>query len=313
MADYLQRELSPLSEEQWQTIDGVVTSVGQRQLVGRRFIALLGPLGPGVQTIADDRIGGAELGAVDLLGDDGQTPAQAVHRRYITLPLIYKDFRLHWRDVETSRQFRVPVDSGLAAAAAAFCARAEDNMIFNGHAALSLEGLLTAEGRQVVPLSDWARSGAAFEDIVAATQRLVAAGFFGPFALAVSPRLYASMHRVHADTGVLEIEQVSKIASAGVFQTPVIPDDRAVVVSTGAENMDLVLAQDLVTSFLQTSHMNHLFRVFEIVALRIKRPGAIVALESGAPALPAVPRRRGRPPGRGAARGGGAGEEARTP
>lgn len=310
MADYLQRDLSPLSEEQWRTIDHVVTSVGQRQLVGRRFIPLFGPLGPGVQTIADDRIGGAELGAIDLLGDDGQMPAQTIQRRYITLPLIYKDFRLHWRDIETSRQFGVLLDTALAAAAAAFCARAEDHMIFNGHAALAHEGLLNAAGRQIMPLSDWGRSGAAFEDVVAATQRLVAAGFFGPFALAVSPRLYASMHRVHANTGILEIEQVSKIATAGVYQTPVIPDDRAVVVSTGAENMDLVLAQDLITSFLETSHMNHLFRVFEIVALRIKRPGAIVTLEGSAPALP---RRRGRPPGRGAARGGAAGEEERTP
>jgi uncharacterized linocin/CFP29 family protein len=304
MADYLLRDQSPLTEEQWQTIDRVVTSVAQRQLVGRRFIPLFGPLGPGVQTIADDRLTGVDLGAVDLMGDDGQTPVQALDRRFITLPIIYKDFRLHWRDVETNQQFGVPFDTGLAAAAAAFCARAEDNMIFNGHPALGLEGLLNAEGRQVMPLADWGVVGAAFEDVVQATQRLIAAGFFGPFALAVNPRLYANMNRVYANTGVLEIEQVSKIATAGVFQTPVIPDGRAVVVSTGAENMDLVLSQDLITAFLETHGMNHYFRVFEVIALRIKRPAAIITLEAAGGATSGaaeVRRRRGRPPGRGRA------------
>lgn len=286
MADYLLRNQSPLTEEQWQTIDRIVTAVAQRQLVGRRFIPLFGPLGPGVQTIADDRLSGVDLGAVDLMGDDGQTPVQAIHRRFIALPMIYKDFRLHWRDIETNQQFGVPFDTGPAAAAAAFCARAEDNMIFNGDASLGLEGLLNAEGRQVMPLADWGTVGAAFEDVVQATQRLIGAGFFGPFALAVSPRLYASMNRVYANTGVLEIEQVSKIATAGVFQTPVIPDNRAVVVSVGAENLDLVLSQDLITAFLETRGMNHFFRVFEILALRIKRPAAVVTLEGGGPATP---------------------------
>ena len=43
-----------------------------------------------------------------------------------------------------------------------------------------------------------------------------------PFALVVSPALYAGLNRIHDGTGVLELEQVRKIATAGVYQTPVL-------------------------------------------------------------------------------------------
>jgi hypothetical protein len=45
-----------------------------------------------------------------------------------------------------------------------------------------------------------------------------------------------------------------------------------------------VVAQDLITAFLETSKMNHYFRVFEILALRIKRPAAICTIEGQGPA-----------------------------
>ena len=95
----------------------------------------------------------------------------------------------------------------------------------------------------------------------------------------VNPRLYANLNRLFGNTGVLELQQVQRLATAGVFQTPVLSDSVAVVVSVGAENMDLAVAQDLVTAFLETSKLNHIFRVMEILALRIKRPAAICTIE----------------------------------
>jgi uncharacterized linocin/CFP29 family protein len=45
------------------------------------------------------------------------------------------------------------------------------------------------------------------------------------------------------------------------------------------QNLDLVVAQDLVTAYLGPENMDHHFRVLESLVLRIKRPGAICALE----------------------------------
>ncbi|MBI3944920.1 MAG: bacteriocin family protein [Armatimonadetes bacterium] len=283
MADYLLRDQAPLSEEQWERLDQTVKGVAERSLVGRRVIPLFGPFGPGVQAIPKDVFCGMEQGKVDLLGEEEGGPVHCATREYLPLPVIYKDFRIHWRDLETSSQMGLALDVSPAAAAAAFCASAEDSMIFNGVEAngVAFQGLKGAEGRNRIAMSDWSQPGSSFQDVVNATQALIQADFFGPFALVVSPRLYAGMNRLHGNSGRLEIEQVQRIATAGVYQTPVLADDVAIVLSVGAENMDLAVGQDLVTAFLETLRMNHYFRVFEILALRIKRPGAICAIEKG--------------------------------
>ena len=91
------------------------------------------------------------------------------------------------------------------------------------------------------------------------------------------------MNRVYENTGVLEIEQVQKLAAAGVFRSAAVPDGRALVMATGASNTDLVVGQDLAVAYVMSENLNHVFRVLESVVLRIKRPQAIVTLEPGGP------------------------------
>lgn len=273
--DYLMRDQAPLTPDQWARLDQIVTETASQALVGRRFIPVTGPFGPGVQALPDDQMDGTGMGAVDRTGDAAGDTVRVAVRNYLPLPITYKDFRVHWRDIEMSRQQGVPLDLAGAAIAAGECARTEDDMIFNGRVEMGYHGLLTEPGRARVPMSDWSASGSAFGDLVAATQRLVETGFYGPYALVVSPRLYALLHRVLGNTGVLEIEQVQKLARAGVFQTSIVPEPTALVISTGAENIDLAVALDLSVAYLSTENMNHVFRVLEVAALRIRRPGAI--------------------------------------
>ena len=64
---------------------------------------VVGPFGAALQALPDDTIGGGTAGHVDLLG----VSEDAVHierRRYVPVPLIYKDFSLFWRDLEASRE-----------------------------------------------------------------------------------------------------------------------------------------------------------------------------------------------------------------
>ena len=278
MADYLMREQAPLTEEQWAELDRRVSAVGESTLVGRRFIEVSGPWGPGMQVVPSDTFAGINRGAIDLLGEVECDRIRSTARDHIPLPIIHKDFQLHWRDIETAQQFRVPLDYGPAVQAATYCAYTEDELIFHGSREYGYDGLLTVEGRQTAPLTDWSSPGAAFDQVVAATASLTDKGYYGPYALVVSPSRYAQLNRVHAQTGVLEIEQIQKLCQAGVYRTSVLQPNQAVVVSVGAENMDLVMALDLVTAYLGPEKMNHSFRVLEIVALRIKRPESIVAL-----------------------------------
>jgi uncharacterized linocin/CFP29 family protein len=279
MADYLQRDQAPLTAEQWAALDEAVISTARAVLVARRCIPLVGPFGPGVLALPDDTVTGAGRGQIDLLGT-AEGEAVGIERRgLLPLPLIYKDFWLHWRDLEANRQFGLPLDTGKAAAAAAACAQMEDHLVFEGDATLGLPGLRTVEGRQVLPMRDWGAIGQAFADVVDGVRALTEHGFAGPYALIVSPRLFAELNRVFDGTGVLEFEQVEKLARRGVFPTAVLPEPSALLVDSGAQNMDLAVGLDFSVAYVESANLNHRFRVLESLALRIRRPGAICTFE----------------------------------
>lgn len=279
LSENLLREDAPLTPEEWARLDELIVRVARGRLVSRRFIDVFGPLGVGVQCIHQDIFAGTDQGAISILGDEETHSVHTEGRMYLNVPLVFKDFRLYWRDIECSRNCGMPLDFSAAAGAANFVAEAEDALILNGSETFGVEGLMNAKWRNSIPLSNWDEPGQAFFNVVEATRKLVDAGYFGPFAMVVSPGMFAKMQRVFNNTGVLEIAQVRELITAGVFQTPVLPEDGAVVVSTGPQNFDIAIAQDLITSYLGAEEMNHPFRVFETLVLRIKRPEAICTLE----------------------------------
>ncbi|MBV8715621.1 MAG: bacteriocin family protein [Chloroflexi bacterium] len=279
MAEYLQRDQAPLGPAEWAAIDQAVVRTAQSVLVGRRFINLVGPFGPGVEALPNDVLSGGGGGRIDLLGNAEDEQLSIENRRFLPLPLLYKDFWIHWRDLESSRLIGVPLDVGKPAAAAAATAQTEDRLIFDGDAGLGLPGLRTVEGRQQVPMSDWSSMGRAFSDVVEAVRVLTQAGFTGPYTLAVSPRLYADLNRIFDATGVLELEQVEKLARRGVYPTAALPEPGALLVDSGAQNLDLAVGLDMSTAYVESDNLNHRLRVLESLVLRIRRPGAICTFE----------------------------------
>ncbi|MEJ5173230.1 MAG: family 1 encapsulin nanocompartment shell protein, partial [Hydrogenothermaceae bacterium] len=165
------------------------------------------------------------------------------------------------------------------AAAAYQVAVAEDKLIFHGDTESGFYGLLNVPGRNTVTLSDWDTTGEAFSNILSAVVKLNENGFYSNLALILNPKDYANLHRLYGNSGTLEIDQIRKLFDVGVFITPVIPQLSAVVVATGIENMDLFVAQDMITAYYNYDNMDHYFRIFEIVALRIKRPESICTIE----------------------------------
>src|SRR5262249_38338300 len=202
------------------------------------------------------------------------------NRRFLPLPLLYQDFWLHWRDLESSRQLGVPLDVGKVAAAAAATAHTEDRLVFDGEPSLGLPGLRTVDGRQTGPMGAWDSMGRAFADIVEGVRILTQAGFSGPYALAVSPRLYADLNRIFDGSGVLELEQVEKLARRGVYPTSVLAEPGALLIDSGAQNVDVAVGLDLSTAYVESNNLNHRFRVIESLWLRIRRPGAICTFEA---------------------------------
>jgi len=238
--------------------------------MGRRIIKLTGPFGAGLQMIPRDSL---EVGEACLHEqvDEGtceSQPVQVSQREILSLPVIHKDFWLRWRDIETSRQFDLPLDLSPTGAAAAACAHAEDKLIF--------DGLLEAAGSKI-EAADWEEEGNGLANVVAATEALISTGLYGAYAAVFPPALYARLHRLMGRGGRLEIEHIGKVASGGVFQAPGL--ETPLVIAQGVQNLDLVVGQDLTTAYLGPDLVDYHFRVLESLVLRVKRAGAICVME----------------------------------
>jgi uncharacterized linocin/CFP29 family protein len=249
MSEYLMRDVAPLSDEEWQAVDGLVVKVAREFLVGRRLLDLVGPFGAGMEVVP---VGAGEA------------------RRQVALTAIEQGFMLHWRDIEASRKLGVPLELGPAAQAAMACAKREDELV--------LGGLWDAASKAVV-VGDWGQEEGPLQSVVAATEALFQDGYFGPYAVVLSPDLYAQTQRVSHSMGRLIGKLVGDVAQGGVFRTQLLGKAQGMVLALGAYNFDLVAGQDLITAYAGNEGLDHNFEILETVALRVKRAGAICKLE----------------------------------
>lgn len=269
---------SSLTSEEWKDLDHTVFESIKKQLVGRRFLDIYGPLGEGVQSVTNDIYEVTDRGAISFHGEDAKLSLPS-RRVTLTIPMLYKDFILYWRDIQQAKTLGSPIDFSASANAAQQCALLEDDLIFNGSQEFDIPGIMNVTGKLSHIRSDWMESGNAFSDVVEARNKLLRMGHTGPYALVLSPELYALVHRVHQGTHVLEIEHIRELMTAGVFQSPMIKNGTGVVIDPGKQNIDLAIASDFDTVFIDQDNMNYYFRVYETIVPRIKRPTAICTLE----------------------------------
>ena len=270
---------NPLDDAQWKHFQSEVVREARRTLVGRRFLGIYGPLGAGLESVSQEEYGPDQDAEIDLIGRVDPEPIVATSETYVRVPILYKDFVIHWRDVELSRKLGAPLDASRAIRAAHFVADREDQLIFNGEPKFGIGGLLQAAGRNKVARGDWAKYGVAYQNVVEATELLLEHNHHRPFALAVSARDYARLVRQREGQFAPELDAILRLCDDGVYTSPAIPEGKSVLLSTGDQNFDIAVAEDLSISFLGEREMDYPFRVYECLVLRIKRPKAICTIE----------------------------------
>lgn len=269
---YLSRESSPLSEGLWEEIDAAVIKTARRALVGRRFLHVFGPLGVGVETIAVD-----DLEEVEEVEHDGVITTSG--RKFAEIPLIFEDFTLLARDLESARKSGFPVDLSKALMAAEACALKEDELIFWGNKEIGYDGMLTTPGTQKIDKKDWSTGENAFTDIAAGLAALAEKGIYGTNSLVLSLDLYMQLQRIQPGTGLLEIDRISKMLNGHVYPARALGSGKAILAASDELNMDLVVGQDMATAYLEQKDLNHSFRILETVLPRFKRKQAIVVFD----------------------------------
>lgn len=266
--DFLARGSVSFPEGFWSELDNTIVSAVRKNLVGRRFLSLYGPLGAGALSIQVDEVTTNEEEKSGLVRTAG--------RRFIELPQIYEDFTLFWRDIEYSDKSGFPLDFSRALLAAQRIANKEDNLIFFGSEFLGSEGLVTAQGVTEIEKSDWNEGENAFRDIASGLSLFRSRGVIGNYTLIVSPDVFAKLHRVIPSLGTMEVERISKMLEGRLYHSPILKKDQAVLVCAEPQYMDLCIGKDVETGYLETKDLNHVFRILETAALRIKSRDAII-------------------------------------
>ncbi len=255
MSNYLLREDAPLSEAVWKQMDEMVARVVTKNLVGRRIVPLVGPLGWGVEVAPLTKFAGPEEGYL------------ATTDTYLPLETLKAEFRLGLQQLAMADQTPYGLDLGAAATAAAELAKKEDEKIIGG---------LCAQAGPA-PLGDWSVPNGPFSAVSAAVATLRSNGMDGPFVLVMSYAMYAKLASL-VDHGQREIKLVEQLVEEGILASSVMPDDQVLVVSPQPWNMDMVVGQDIATAFVGNEGLDLGFCILETLVLRVKRPGAALLL-----------------------------------
>ena len=259
MADYLMRADAPIGEDLWAKIDEMVMKVAGKVLVGRRLLDLVGPLGWGVEQAP-------LFGFGEAAGLEGAAAAKSA--QYVPLTELQEEFVLLGKQLVMAQQTPFGVDLGAVAIAATRLAKAEDKAILGGLMSKASE----------MPLGDWGTMGAPFAAVADAVAQLRMEGFDPPYTLVLGPALFARLASLR-DTGRREMEAVRELVSGGILQWADMQENQALLVSPEAWNVDMVVGQDMATAWLGNDALDQQFRIFETVALRVKRSGCACVLK----------------------------------
>ncbi|MCU0914238.1 MAG: bacteriocin family protein [Planctomycetes bacterium] len=266
---YLNRGDTPFGEGVWEAIDNAVVGAARGQLAGRRLLHTVGPQGLAIKALP--------FGDAPVQGDTIKGVA-ASSSCMIPVAVIQSEFTLSVWDVAAYEQSGIPLDLSAAVKAALALARQEDQIVFNGLASLNVVGLLDTPRVRSVKLRSWNAVGDAVQDIVGAVEQLDASGFLGPYALALTPPSYNHLFRLYPPSDTTELEHARQIVTDTIIKAPAVPGG-GVLIDTSGPFTNIVLGEDMMTSFVGPAPGQYQFAIIESVALWVRVPEAICVLK----------------------------------
>jgi len=144
----------PLTPEQYTFLEGSVRETLKQNLVARRMVPTIGPLGFGAESISYDRL--EEMSEAQItLSWKSDNSEDLVNFKRITdpIPVIQKSFRINARSLAASRRQGIALDVATARFAAYQVALKEDHFIFYGHQ--DVPGLYGLAGNTLDTLYNW--------------------------------------------------------------------------------------------------------------------------------------------------------------
>jgi uncharacterized linocin/CFP29 family protein len=267
---HLRREQAPFAAAVWKTLDQEAARVLGTYLAARKVLDVQGPLG-------------WERSAVNL-GRSVPRPAgpalanglELELRQVLPLIELRVPFSIARAELEAMERGAEDPDLRPLVQACRALARAEDRVIFHGHADAGVTGIIDSSVHEPVSLHG---DFTAYPDaVVRAIERLRAVGIAGPYSVALGPRWYDGLAKTAGLGGYPILEHVRRLVDGKVVWAPAL--EGAVVLSQRGGDHRLVIGQDATIGYRSHDAKEVVLYVEESMTFRLLAPEAAVALKN---------------------------------
>ncbi len=265
----LHRELAPISDAAWASIEEEARRTFTAHLGGRRVVDVTGPGGTTLAAVGTGHLSDAEPPAQDVIA------RVRLSQPVVELRVPFTVGRQAVDDVE--RGAKDP-DWQPVKDAARTIAFAEDRAVLEGYPAAGIRGIRESSSNPALALPP---NAVHYPDVVSqAVSSLRLAGVGGPYALLLNAAAYTALSET-SDHGYPVREHVAQALDGEIIWAPAI--DGALVLSTRGGDYELHLGQDLSTGYASHDATSVELYFQESMAFLVHTTEAAVAL-SPAPA-----------------------------
>ena len=243
----LHRELAPISDAAWASIEEEARRTFEQHVAARRVVDLTGPEGQNLASVGTGHLSDIEAPA------DGVIARLRTAQPLVQLRVLFTVGRQDVDDVERGAQ---DSDWQPAKDAAQQLAYAEDRAIFDGYKAANIVGIREGSSNPSLTLpADVSEYPAV---IAKALEQLRLAGVDGPYSVLLGADAYTALGEA-SDQGYPVLEHIKRLINdAEIVWAPAI--DGGSVLSTRGGDFDLHIGQDLSIGYL--SHTESVVRLY---------------------------------------------------
>lgn len=284
-----------LTDEEINYLEKAIVKTVRPMLIGRQLMPIVPLAHAGFRKYTFYTENDMGQATIDMTGEPESKDLVDLEEEHVKIPIIHKEYELHWRDVLMRREGGQDLNSQHAENAARQVAEEEDKLILTGEttagaalswAAMGIEGLCTATGNLGAAGGAWPTNVLA--NVATAKQALRAQGFYGPYKLIMPSVIYGYLEGMIANTEKWYFQAVGELI--GGVENILVSDnliaedgaarDSALLIDVQPGNFHLVVGADITNHLAPRPTMNYFGRVWEAVVPVVKRPTAIYDIQT---------------------------------
>ncbi len=264
--NHLLRDLAPVTERAWESIDQEATRSLKHYLAARRLIDFSGPHGWEHSAV--------DLGRVTPVANGPIEGVSAVRRSVLPLVELRAPFFLPRSELAAADRGADDVDLDSVIAAGRAAALAEDGLVFHGYAAADIAGIIPSSPHPEVTIGDdYVRYP---EHVARAVAILRAADIDGPYAVALGSRCFTGVTETTERGGYPVFHHLREILGGPVVWAPAV--DGAVVLSQRGGDFEITIGEDFSIGYVGADADSVQLYIEETIAFRVNTPEAAVHL-----------------------------------